>query len=78
MVRWMLKKPDLVHTIMRLTTDHIVDIVRYWSDVFAAERVIPQMWGPLRASIIISPKQFEKFLFPYIKESKIDEIFSIR
>ena len=67
--RWMLKKPDLVHSIMRLTTDHIVDIVRHWADIFGAERVIPQMWEPLAANIIISPKQFEKFVLPYIKES---------
>lgn len=67
--RWMLKRPDLVHHIMRMATDHIVDIVGYWCDTFGAERVIPQLWEPLAANIIISPKQFEKFVFPYTKES---------
>jgi uroporphyrinogen decarboxylase len=67
--RWMLKKPDLVHHIMRMATDHIVDIVGYWCDTFGAERVIPQLWEPLAANVIISPKQFEKFVLPYTKES---------
>jgi len=67
--RWMLKKPELVHRIMRLVTDHIVDIVRYWCDTFGAAQVIPQMWEPLAANIVISPKQFERFVLPYLVES---------
>ena len=67
--RWMLKKPELVHRIMRRVTDHIVKVVRYWCDTFAADQVIPQMWEPLTANMIISPKQFEAFVLPYMKES---------
>ena len=67
--RWMLKKPDLAHQILKLATDHIVDIVRYWADTFGAERVIPQIWEPLAANFIISPKQFEQFVLPYLKAS---------
>lgn len=67
--RWMLKKPDLVHELLRLATDHIVDVVRHWVETFGAERVIPQMWEPSAANYILSPKQFERFVLPYIQES---------
>jgi len=67
--RWMLKKPELAHQILRLATDHIVDVVRYWTDTFGAEQVIPQIWEPLAANYIISPKQFEQFVLPYLQES---------
>ena len=67
--RWMLKKPALAHKIVRLATDHIVDIVHYWVDTFGPEQVIPQLWEPLASNLIISPKQFEEFVLPYLKES---------
>ena len=67
--RWMLKKPELAHTILQLATDHIVDIVQYWVDTFGPDQVIPQLWEPLAANDIISPKQFEEFVLPYLKES---------
>lgn len=74
--RWMLKKPDLVHKVMGLATDHIVDIVRHWSNEFGAERVIPQMWEPLAVNSIISPRQFEMFVLPYLKQSS-EQILSM-
>ena len=67
--RWMLKKKELAHTILRLATDHIVQIVQYWVDTFGAERVIPQFWEPLSANLIISPRQFKEFVLPYLVES---------
>jgi uroporphyrinogen decarboxylase len=67
--RWMLKKPDLAHRLMRLATDHIIDVVGRWCDTFGAEQVIPQFWEPLTANTIISPKQFEGFVLPYLVES---------
>lgn len=66
--RWMIKKPDLVHRILRLATDHIIDIVQYWVDTFG-DRVVPQIWEPLACNDIISPKQFEDFVLPYMQES---------
>jgi uroporphyrinogen decarboxylase len=67
--RWMLKKPELAHRVMRVATDHIVELVRYWADTFGAERVFPQIWEPLASNNVISPKQFERFVFPYLVES---------
>ena len=67
--RWMLRKPELVHRLLRLATDHIIDTVTYWADIFGGEQVIPQIWEPLANNDIISPKQFEQFILPYLQES---------
>ncbi len=66
--RWTLKEPDLAHRLIRMATDHMVEVVQLWSDTFGAERVIPNIWEPLATNQIISPRQFEKFAFPYLKE----------
>ena len=67
--RWMLKKPDAAHRLLRIASDHMLDVVRYWADTFGAENVIPNLWEPMAANDIISPKQFEKFALPYIKDT---------
>ena len=67
--RWMIKKPELVHRILRLATDHIVDAARYWVDTFGSDKVIAQIWEPLASNDIISPGQFQKFALPYLQES---------
>jgi uroporphyrinogen decarboxylase len=67
--RWMLKKPDIAHRILRLATDHMIEIVKYWVDTFGAEKVIPQFWEPLAANLIISPRQFKQFVLPYMVET---------
>lgn len=67
--RWILKKPELAHQVLRLATDHIIDAVKYWTDTFGGERVITQIWEPLASNDIISPKQFERFVLPYMQES---------
>jgi uroporphyrinogen decarboxylase len=67
--RWMIKKPELARQLLRLATDHILEVIKYWAETFGAERVIPNIWEPLASNQIISPKQFEEFVLPYLKES---------
>jgi uroporphyrinogen decarboxylase len=67
--RWMVKKPELVRQLLRSATDHILEVIGYWAETFGAERVIPNIWEPLASNQIISPKQFEEFVLPYLKES---------
>jgi uroporphyrinogen decarboxylase len=66
--RWLIKKPELAHRIIRLATDHIVEVVHYWVETFGAENVGVQIWEPLASNQIISPRLFEKFVLPYQKE----------
>jgi len=66
--RWLIKNPDAVHRLLRIVTDHLIAVVKYWTDTFGSGNVDVQIWEPLAANQIISPKQFEKYVFPYQKE----------
>jgi len=66
--RWMIRKPELVHKLVRLITDHFLDMIRYWVDTFGPERVILFGGCATESNQVISPKQFKEFAFPYLKE----------
>lgn len=66
--RWLVKKPEAVNRLLRIATDHLKDIIEYWVNTFGTGKVDVQIWEPLAANQIISPKQFEKFVLPYQKE----------
>ena len=63
--RWLIKKPELGHRLIRLATEHVIEVANYWIATFGAGRVGIQIWEPLATNQIISPKQFEKFILPY-------------
>jgi uroporphyrinogen decarboxylase len=63
--RWLIKKPELVQRMLQLATDHILDVVRYWINIFGTGCVNAQIWEPLTTNQIISPRQFEKFVLPF-------------
>lgn len=63
--RWSIRRPELVHRLLRLATDHLVDVVSLWVDTFGTGRVSIQVWEPLASNQIISPKQFEQLVLPY-------------
>ena len=66
--RWLIKKPELARRLIRLVTDHLVEVAQYWVDTFGAEHIIPYSGNPTEANQMISPKQFEEFCLPYSKE----------
>jgi uroporphyrinogen decarboxylase len=66
--RWLLKSPSLVHDLLQKSSAHIVEVVGYWASVFGPDNVIPQLWEPAASNQIISPKQFEIFVYPYQEE----------
>ena len=65
--RWMMKKPELAHRLLRVTTDYCLQIARYWVDTFGAQRVTPFTPTPSESNDCISPGQVEVFAFPYMK-----------
>lgn len=69
LTRWTIKKPQLVHQLLRLATDHIVQVAQYWVRIFGPERIIYRDILPTEANLILSPKQFEEYAFPYLKET---------
>jgi uroporphyrinogen decarboxylase len=66
--RWIIKKPNVAHRLLRLATDHLFELAQYWKDIFGIDGVLPIGGEPTSANQLISPKQFEHFALPYIKE----------
>ena len=66
--RWLIRKPELVHHLLRLATDYELELVRYWVNTFTPERILVQTSAPTSSNQVISPKQFEIFTLPYQKE----------
>jgi len=67
--RWMIRKPEVAHRLLRLATDRTVERARHWADTFGPEHLLPYTAEPTTSNQIISPRQFEEFAFPYIKEA---------
>jgi uroporphyrinogen decarboxylase len=63
--RWSIKKPELVKHLLRLATDHLVEVVDLWVETFGVGRVLIQVWEPLASNQVISPKQFESLVLPF-------------
>jgi uroporphyrinogen decarboxylase len=65
LMRWMLRKPDLVHRILRLSTEHLIQMVEHWLRTFGAEKISLREGMPVESNQLISPKQLETFALPY-------------
>jgi uroporphyrinogen decarboxylase len=63
--RWMMKKPELAHRMLRLSLDHLLEVYQYWVDTFGAQKIMAGFFVTIAANQIMSPKQFEKFVLPY-------------
>jgi len=66
--RWMVRKPEIVHHLLRLVTDHGLEVTKYWVDTFGAGNVTAREGSATESNQVISPKQFEQFALPYEKE----------
>jgi len=66
--KWMIKKPELAHHMLQLSTNFFLSLAEYWKETLGVEGVLPFTAEPTASNQIISPNQFEKFVYPYIKE----------
>jgi uroporphyrinogen decarboxylase len=66
--RWLIKEPDIAHRVLRLATDYLIDQARYWRDTFGIDGVLPRGFEPTASNQMISPKHFEEYVLPYLKE----------
>ena len=60
---WIIKKPDLVHHVLRVITDFILQKADYWVKEFGAERLMAFDLC-IETNKLYSPKQFETFALP--------------
>ncbi|MCL4439766.1 MAG: uroporphyrinogen decarboxylase family protein [Firmicutes bacterium] len=68
MLKWMRKEPQLVHQVLRKTTDFLLKVIELFVKRYGAERMMAFDGGPTEANQLISPKQFEEFALPYVSE----------
>lgn len=66
--KWLIKKPDVAHHLLRLVTDHIKGKVDYWHSILGIDGVLPFTGEAAANANVISAKQFEEFVLPYLQE----------
>nr|WP_312579228.1 uroporphyrinogen decarboxylase family protein [Sedimentibacter sp.] len=67
-LRWVYKEPELVHRVTRLVTDYILQVADLFVTEFGVEACTVSTAFPVESHAMISPKVFERFSLPYIKE----------
>lgn len=67
-LKWLIKKPDLAHYLLRFVTDWKLERLPQQSESVGFDGVLPMGGEPTTSNQLISPKQFEEFAYPYIKE----------
>lgn len=66
--RWVIKKPDLAHHVLRVATDFLVTFSRIIVDEVGPQICTPGDSTASASNDLISPKTFEEFALPYIIE----------
>ena len=66
--RWLLKKPDVAHHLLKAVTDYEIEVARYWKNMFGTEHAIIHSGEALASNQVISPKHFEQFVLPYLRQ----------
>ncbi len=67
-LKWTIRKPEVAHHLLRLATDHCLQVVEHWKKVFGTDRVLIRSSEATTSNQLISPKTFENFALPYLKE----------
>jgi uroporphyrinogen decarboxylase len=69
-LRWLIKKPEVAHRLMRIAADYKIALAQHWKDTFGLEGVLPRGGEPTASNQLISPGHFEEFALPYIKDAQ--------
>jgi uroporphyrinogen decarboxylase len=67
--RWMLKKPTVVHQLLRKCMEFHKKVIDYFINHFPGLPMLVFMGEPTTANQVISPRQFEEFALSYINEA---------
>jgi uroporphyrinogen decarboxylase len=67
MMRWFIKKPDLVHAVLDKVSEFLIKVAEYYVKEFGAERLMAFHGAATETNKLISPKQFETFSLPYLQ-----------
>lgn len=66
--RWLIKKPDVCHHLLRLAVEHRIQVLQYWIDTFGPGNVQARDGAAIESNQLISPEIFKEFALPYVKE----------
>lgn len=66
--RWLMKKSELCHRLMRMALDHTTNVLQYWVDTFGSEKLVFNMSSPSESNQLFSPKHIQKYALPYHRE----------
>jgi len=66
--KWVLKKPDAARKLLRLSTDHCIDLAVMWHKLFGIKGVLPFTGEAIATGQLISADQFRDFVLPYFQE----------
>ncbi|MBI2851989.1 MAG: hypothetical protein HYX84_02635, partial [Chloroflexi bacterium] len=67
--QWMIKAPEVAHHLLRIANDYQIATMEYYKEVFGVDRIIVTGASAGGSNQLISPKHFEKFALPYLKEA---------
>jgi uroporphyrinogen decarboxylase len=65
LARWLVKKPAVVHHLLRLATDFEIELTKYLAALFGTERALPFCGEASTDNRLISPKIFAELALPY-------------
>ncbi|UNC90865.1 uroporphyrinogen decarboxylase family protein [Candidatus Contubernalis alkaliaceticus] len=68
MLRWMVKKPELIHQLLRISTDYLYKISEVFISEVGLESCTLASSFPWESNTLCSPHFFEKFSLPYVIE----------
>ena len=66
--RWMMKRPEVAHKLLRKVNDFNKKVIDYFVEKFPNYPMMGFTGEPTGANQIISPRQFEEFVLPYYQE----------
>jgi uroporphyrinogen decarboxylase len=66
--RWIIRKPALVQRILNIMGSVITELLNYWYTTLGTDGVLVMSGGVICSNQIISPRQFEQFVLPSLKE----------
>jgi uroporphyrinogen decarboxylase len=67
-MRWMIRYPEAVHKLQRKVTDFLLRAAEHTIAKYGAENCGVMCALPMDSNLLMSPKAFERFSKPYIKE----------
>jgi uroporphyrinogen decarboxylase len=67
-MRWMIRYPEAVHKVQRKVTDFLLRAAEHTIGKYGAENCSVMCSLPMDSNLLMSPKAFERFSKPYVRE----------